>query len=184
MNLSTPTLLPGLVDKHTEFFDHMGSDHMVKDGSVNICNGFPHFFEVLLDTAIANDPMVQKGLELLEITGTDERRMKFYDCNYSACDNAPDVTATGELGPREYVACPNRGTCVAEGKLCRLPYGFTKRERDVVREIGLGLLDKEICQRLAISQDTLRNHKDNAAAKAGIERKASLAVIAHKCNLI
>lgn len=182
--LQVNSLVPGLIDSQTEFFDHLETGYSLTRGSVEEFKAIPSDLSQLIRDLIQSDKLVQIGLDRLGILSESEQVAKVYKCNYSACDNFPDITAAGHLGPREYVSCPNRGNCQAEGMLCALPFGFTKRQRDVVREIGMGLLDKEICDKLGISQDTLRNHKDSAAAKAGIERKTSLGIIAHQYKLI
>lgn len=182
--MSEELLLPGLVDNHTEYFNHHDKSLQVKSGSVHIISDLPTGFKNLIKQAIHEDRFAQRGLDKIGITEENERVQKYYSCNYSSCDQHPDVTDCGKLGPREYIPCPNRGNCEAEGMLCKIPFGLSIRQRDVVREIGFGLLDKEICAKLGISQDTLRNHKDHAAAKAGIERKTSLGIIAHQYKLL
>lgn len=181
MNVS---LIPGLIDSHTEFFDHHEVAYQVFAGTVQEASVLPEQFKHLIQLEIRSNPNIRLGLFRLGIEDEDSSITKVYKCNYSACDNHPDIDANGNLGPREYVSCVERGQCPAEGLLCKIPFGLTKRQRDVVREIGRGLLDKEICDKLSISQDTLRNHKDQAAAKAGIERKTSLAVIAHQYRIV
>ncbi len=61
---------------------------------------------------------------------------------------------------------------------------LTKRETEVLKHVGLCLYDKEICDALSISQNTLRSHKDSISLKMGIVRKTALGILAHKLNLI
>lgn len=112
---------------------------------------------------------------------------QFIRCRYSRFDGTPDIDEHGRMGATEWTICDKRGSCRAEGILCKpvsLKNGeLTRRETQVIQLIGLGLLDKEICAELYIAPDTLRNHKDNLSRKAGVERKAALAVVALRAGL-
>lgn len=54
---------------------------------------------------------------------------------------------------------------------------LTKREREVVRLVAEGLLDKEIAERLGISYTTVRTHLDRSFQKLGVGNRSRLARI-------
>lgn len=181
-------LPPGLVDDAVEFFIN---DHEVKclyKGTVYKFADFPQHIMNIVETEMLANPKALKALADWDITDPDEQIRQFIACRFGGFDYRPDIAADGMIQPAEYVDCGRRGTCPYEGKLCtsiQLPNGIlTRREIEVLKLIGQCLLDKEICDLLCISQDTLRNHKDSIAQKAGVERKPALGILAHRLNLV
>lgn len=181
-------LPPGLMDNAVEFFLH---DHEVKalyKGRPWTFSEFPPELIEIVDNDMANNPRAMKALVDWDITDPGEQMRQYIACRFGGFDNNPDICENGIIQPAEYIDCGRRGTCDHEGKLCVSivgPYGtLTKRQVEVLREIGIGLFDKEICEKLSISQDTLRNHKDAISAAFGVERKAGLSVLAYKYKLI
>ncbi|MEW2555059.1 response regulator transcription factor [Streptomyces zhihengii] len=63
---------------------------------------------------------------------------------------------------------------VADGRLA----GLTEREKDVLALIGDGLTNREIGERLHLSEKTVKNHISRLLAKLGVERRVQAAVIA------
>lgn len=63
---------------------------------------------------------------------------------------------------------------VADGRLA----GLTERETDVLALIGDGLTNREIGERLHLSEKTVKNHISRLLAKLGVERRVQAAVIA------
>lgn len=178
-------MIAGLIDKHTEFFTQAGKLYLAQNGVVSNEQEITNRFSQLLWLAIQANPQVQKGLNILGISNKKEQIFKYFQCNYADADGNADLTACGTLGEREFVRCQKRcGNCMAEGLLCKIPYGISTRELQVLKLIGKGLLDKEICDQLNIAQDTLRNHKDSISRKAGCSRKAQLSILANKLKLV
>lgn len=56
--------------------------------------------------------------------------------------------------------------------------GLSPRERDVLTLIGDGLTNRQIAQRLFLSEKTVKNHISRMLAKLGVERRIQAAVIA------
>jgi DNA-binding CsgD family transcriptional regulator len=54
---------------------------------------------------------------------------------------------------------------------------LTRREREVVKLVAEGLLDKEIAERLGISYTTVRTHLDRSFQKLGVSNRSRLARI-------
>jgi DNA-binding CsgD family transcriptional regulator len=182
------TLPPGLVSKALEFFIH---DHEIKclyKGLVFSFCDFPSEIIAWVEADMLRHPKALKALAEWDITDPDEQMRQYIACRFGGFDNNPDIEENGQVVAKEYVDCGRRGSCAYEGKLCasiQLPNGLlTKREIEVLRLIGECKFDKEICDLLNITQDTLRNHKDNISQKAGIERKPALGILAHKLKLV
>jgi len=60
---------------------------------------------------------------------------------------------------------------------------LTRREREITALIGEGLNNKEIAERLFISQSTVRTHLTSIFAKLGVPDRLKLVVYAYKHGL-
>jgi DNA-binding CsgD family transcriptional regulator len=178
-------LIAGLTNNHSEFFVQGGKIFLAKSGCVFQKKVITNRFHDLLWLAIQGNPQVKKGLEILGLKDKKSQILKYFQCNYSDADHDADLTKCGKLGEREFISCAKRcGGCPAEGLLCKIPYHISNRELQVLKLIGIGFLDKEICASLNIAQDTLRNHKDSISRKTGLSRKAQLSILANKLKLV
>jgi len=177
-------LLSTLVSTGTEYFTADHVRHVIKAGQITPIACLPIDFYNLLLNELKSDKQANKSLDQLGIKNEKDRVEKFFDCNYSAFGGDADVTSCGKLGDREVVNCKQRDSCVFEGKLCQLPNGLTRREAQVARAITKAKMDAEITADLFISQNTLRNHKNNIETKIGKNGKIAIAVWTEKVGLI
>lgn len=173
-----------LYEQSFEFFEGGQHNYQLSSGDFTIIEVLPVEFTTLLTSELVGDKSAQKGLDKLGIHDQQKRVAKFYSCNYSASDEFPDIDLNGKLGPREFVRCLERENCPAEGNLCKFPAGLSKREMQIARRIALGQMDAQICYELEISQNTLRNHKNNIERKIGATGKIAIGVWAVRMNLI
>ncbi|WBB62931.1 response regulator transcription factor [Streptomyces sp. WMMC500] len=60
--------------------------------------------------------------------------------------------------------------------------GLSPRELDVLELIGEGLTNRQIGQRLFLSEKTVKNHISRLLAKLGVERRIQAAVLASKAH--
>ena len=60
---------------------------------------------------------------------------------------------------------------------------LTDREREVIRLIGEGLKNKQIAERLSISEATVRHHLTSIFAKLDVEDRFELVVYAYRHDL-
>lgn len=182
--IQTLKLPAGLLDNDSEFFGTSSRLYELRNGivkEVSLSSGV--FYELLLAETKSNKS-VSKALDLLNLTTDESRVGAFYDCNYSSFDASPDLIDRVSLGEPEYIKCGQRGACPHEGLLCKLPFNLTKKEARILKLIGEGFLDKEICDLAFISQSTLRYHKDKISQKTQTTRKTELARTAIKIGLI
>ena len=178
----------GLVDGGIEFFIHENEIKALYKSRVFTFENFPAEVVEMVEDDMLKNPKAMKALAAWDISDEKSQMRQYISCRFGGFDAKPDFDGIGAASPAEYVACGRHGKCPHEGILCnalQVANGFlTKREIDVLKYIGMGALDKEIADSLQISVDTVRNHKDSISLKSGLERKSSLAVLAHKLNLI
>jgi DNA-binding NarL/FixJ family response regulator len=60
---------------------------------------------------------------------------------------------------------------------------LTEREREVIALVNEGLKNKQISDRLSISETTVRHHLTSIFAKLGVESRLELAIFAHRHGL-
>jgi DNA-binding NarL/FixJ family response regulator len=65
----------------------------------------------------------------------------------------------------------------------RYPDGLTQREAEVLREIAAGYSNREIADRLSISEATVKTHVNNIFSKAGLRDRAQAVVYAIRHGL-
>ncbi|HEX2075968.1 MAG TPA: AAA family ATPase [Geodermatophilus sp.] len=85
------------------------------------------------------------------------------------------------LGP------PGRGApsrAGAAGSAPSRPAGLTSREAEVLRLVGAGLLNREISERLVISENTVANHIRSILAKTGAGNRTQAAMFAAEHGLL
>ncbi|GGV65866.1 DNA-binding response regulator [Streptomyces longisporoflavus] len=121
--------------------------------------------DALLDAIMAG----AAGYVLKQIKGTDLiDAVRTVASGQSLLDPATTTRLMSTLrGPAEAAASP-------DDKLA----GLTDRERSVLALIGEGLTNRQIGQRLYLSEKTVKNHISRLLAKLGVERRIQAAVIA------
>jgi DNA-binding NarL/FixJ family response regulator len=60
---------------------------------------------------------------------------------------------------------------------------LTMREREIIRLVGLGLKNKDIANRLAISDITVRHHLSSIFGKLEVADRQKLLIVAHQYGL-
>ena len=76
---------------------------------------------------------------------------------------------------RKSTASPARG----EG-----PYGLTQREKDIIAAIAVGLANRDIAVKLAVSEITVKHHLTRIFEKLGVSNRLELALYALNNSLI
>lgn len=170
-----------LISTAAEFFKVENEVKCMVNGIVYSFNDIPKLFLNIVLKDMMSNSIALTAMKKAGITDI-EAQLKYYIGElYGAFDNNADISADGVLQPHEFVYTRKRKL----KRTIELKHGsLTEREIEVLTEIGLGKLDKEICDTLCISNDTLRNHKDNISRKSGAERKGPLSILAYKLNLV
>lgn len=88
---------------------------------------------------------------------------------------------TGRLRRRETVPTLNAEARASQAELIRL---LTEREREILAQIGKGLVTKEIAGALGISPRTVDVHRSNLMRKLDLHNATALARLAIKTHLV
>src|SRR5262249_61805847 len=72
----------------------------------------------------------------------------------------------------------------AAGRGGRVPATLTRREREIVRHVALGLRNAEVGRELSISEVTVKTHINNIFQKLGIRDRVALALYAVRNGII
>jgi DNA-binding NarL/FixJ family response regulator len=76
------------------------------------------------------------------------------------------------------------GSDISPDKRFARTYGLTRREMEVMRYIGQALNNKDIAEKLFISDQTVSVHRKNIMRKLGVNNTASMIKIAFENNLV
>ncbi|MGM0530442.1 MAG: response regulator transcription factor [Bacteroidota bacterium] len=181
------TKLPaGLIDQNVEVFDVDGELHATHNGRVYKFLSLPEdiivqFFDLLID-----DEEARKEFEKHNIKDMGFMLEEYTRCNFGAFDNKPDLK-NGRFH-REFWACPRRGNCIYNEKICpkiKARHGeISRREIDIIKFISKGLSVKQIADKLFISEKTARTHVQNIHAKTGLHNNAGVTAFAFRNNII
>jgi DNA-binding CsgD family transcriptional regulator len=77
----------------------------------------------------------------------------------------------------------SRPTCA----VCQIRHGsmrLTPRERDVLRQLAMGLTNRQMCARLGVTKNTLRTHLKTIRGKLGAADRAHMVAIARAHDLL
>lgn len=99
-------------------------------------------------------------------------------------------SAAGELLDAIHAICQGQGYAdprAAAALLCNGAYSHRRalsvREREIMRFIAQGLTNREIGQRLAISEKTIKNHVSHILSKLNCKARSQIAVTAIRIGL-
>ena len=65
----------------------------------------------------------------------------------------------------------------------QLGYGLTPREREVLGMVVAGCANKDIAQKCAVSEETIKHHLTRIFDKMGVQNRVELALLASRCGL-
>lgn len=183
-NLNLPA---GLLDGNCEFFSDGTDVYALYDGKTWKFEEFPAELIEMLNNDIQKYPDAIVSLIELDLVDPTIMLKQYARCRFGGFDGEADIE-NGQLIHTEYWECGLRGKCKHEGKLCQsIKVGdkfLTKREIEVLKCIGEGMLDKEIAAHLNISELTVPGFTKSIREKTGLSRKADLMKFIVKKNII
>ena len=86
------------------------------------------------------------------------------------------------LNKKSLAKLPSNKPDIDEKKIADL--GLSKREYEVLQEISLGLSNKEIADKLFVSESTVKTHVSNLLVKLDAQRRTQAVKIARQLNIL
>ncbi len=149
---------------------------------------FPASAKLILQNELEADPVAQAALDILGIDDNEKRLEKFGLCRFGGFDDKADYNKDKKRLTPEYYDCGQRGSCPVEGKLCRFVQtenGYlTPREIEFIKLIAQDLADKQIADKLGISESTANTHRRNIQHKIGCNSKVGICRFAVEKRII
>lgn len=185
------TTLPGTSLNQAEvFFDHEQNDLLlINGGRITPFDDWPIEILTIFSEELNNDPVAQATLDADKIINPTECLFLFIKCRYGALNKKADIT-NGHLDDNtEYFNCGLRnGRCKHEGKRCHELVSIngilSRREKEVMICIAQGMTAKEVGEKLYISEDTVRSHRQSIIYKIGGHNVQDLTRFACKRGLM
>jgi DNA-binding CsgD family transcriptional regulator len=181
------SLYPGLLCDSVEFFRFGKQLKFMTSGAVKPFYELSSMHYQLLREQAHADKDAWEVLMIMHPDSEMKRIEKYTSCNFSGLDYTPDIER-GELQKGEYWDCPERGSCIGEGKICK-PLTFngqviSKLEIEIIK---LSVTDKKneaIAQELLLPLGTFHLIKKKLHEKLGVASKQQLVLIAIALNII
>lgn len=132
---------------------------------------------VVLTAAISDDEMsqaIKKGASGLVLKESSPEQLLECVRRVHAGERWLDPEAMSRVGP------PGPPPHAADDRAASL----TAREREVVRMIASGLRNRDIGERLSISENTVKVHLHNIYEKLGVEGRMELLLLAQELKLV
>ena len=189
MRLPVEQRIPsGLIGQEAEIFYHLVDVYALYKGCCIVFSEWPEELLVLLEEDMAKHPLAIQALIDLGVEDRLAMLWQYARCRFGSFDGRPDIDEAGNLQHTEYWDCGFRGECPHEGKLCssiKVANGIlTPREIDVIRLVADDLMNKEIADRLFISEKTVPVHLQNILRKIAGKRKGDIIKFAINHNII
>jgi len=118
--MKNSNVLPGMACSSIEIFVVENVVKAIHAGKVKDFSELPGGVVELLKEEINKDENVKLALHQMQPLSDWKRLEQFAKCRFGGLDYNADIK-NGELQDGEFWDCPNRGTCIHEGILCKLP---------------------------------------------------------------
>jgi DNA-binding NarL/FixJ family response regulator len=94
-----------------------------------------------------------------------------------------DPAVAGKLVGMLGNAQPERSPLPAPARTAAIETDLTERELEVLRLIGTGATNREIADRLVVSEGTVKNHVSSILSRLGLRDRTQAALFAHEHGL-
>ena len=182
MTTAPAFLVPGI--NAFEFFTINGDLFYVSNGKqkkIEHYTDIPVKVSELIEDILIKNKQLFEGLVLIAGNNIENIILQFVKCRLSGNDSYSDII-NGVL-TEEFIECEKRGSCIAEKCVCRF-MGLTPREIEVIKLIAAGYADKQIADKLGMSEQTMPVHRKHIHSKLGTESKPQITAFALKHNII
>lgn len=118
--METPKIYAGLLGPGIEIFQSDDGLKIIQDGRIKPFSAAPYSVIARLLEQIAKEPETFEILKKWHPDSEMKQVEQFASCRFGGLDFTPDIK-NNKLQDGEYHPCPKRGTCEAEGILCKMP---------------------------------------------------------------
>lgn len=165
----------GLIDNNVEFFAHNGALYSLQNGQRSQFPNLPEKHINFLENQFLQDMQGRETVAHLPVA--DQLRV-YSICRFGGCNNIPDNSEGVCTDEYEYYDCGFRGSCKYEGRRCKEIVAkngvITQRQLEIMKLVASGLFNKEIADRLSISENTVANHLSNIFDKIGDRSRVTI----------
>ena len=158
----------GLTDSNLEFFAHGRELFSLQNGNRYHYPDMPAEHLEFLQQTLELDTT---GLETLNDVPEEDKIRVYGICRFGGCNATPDSSDGECIDKSEYFDCGIRGRCQFEGKRCKelstVNGILSFRQLQIMILVASGHINKEIADRLHISENTVANHLANIHQKIG-----------------
>ncbi len=125
------------------------------------------FEKLLQDDAAMND---------LKHLSQESALEQFSFCIFGAADSEPDFCESGKLKKAENFICSDNCQCLKwpSKQITIEGQAITSRQLEIIQLMASDLADKQIADKLGITESTLDSHKTKIFEKAGVFSKSGL----------
>jgi len=174
-------LPPGITDANLEIFADGTKLMATFNGAIMIFEQLPDSIKSAFEKLLDADKIALKYLSK-EYSTKEEMLYQYVWCNFGGWNMKPDLDK--ETTTKEYWDCGCRGKCKAEGIICNMPFRFRPRELEFISLCSKDLADKQIADKMKISNNTATTYRQNITKKLGsVSSKVGIAVFAIENNL-
>lgn len=180
-NFISQLLPPGLIDENLEIFADGTKLMATYNGVTIIFEALPDAIKYQFEKILNADKVALEYLEK-EYKTKEEMLYQYVWCNFGGWNMKPDLDK--ETTTKEYWDCGCRGRCKAEGIICNMPFRFSPRELEFISLCSNDLADKQIADKMNISNNTATTYRQNITKKLPtVNSKVGIAVFAIENNL-
>ncbi|AEV34191.1 response regulator containing a CheY-like receiver domain and an HTH DNA-binding domain [Owenweeksia hongkongensis DSM 17368] len=184
---NTNQIQAGVADRGLEIFNQGDRTLATYAGHTYKFKDLPNHILNLIRMDLALNERAQKALIQWGYSDESERLEKYASCRFGGIDLFPDVNTCGELTP-DHHDCPSRSSCPFNGVICVKPAGvngeISPREMEVLKLIAMDYMEKEIAEKLEITQTGVAKHRKALFNKIGVQSSIGLTHWAITHNII
>lgn len=165
----------GIIDNNVEFFAHNNALYSLQNGQRRQFPNMPEEHLQFLETQFCKDVIGRATVQHLLV---DDQLRIYSICRFGGCNDIPDNTDGECTDDKEYFNCGFRGSCKYEGIRCKEVAAvggvISPRQLEIMKLVSIGLYNKEIADRLSISENTVANHLANIFDKIGDRSRVTI----------
>ena len=187
MTTTSQKIYPGLICDSVEMFQDGGQLLTITNGTVKPFRELSFYYIQIIREAIQKDQSANYELHRMHPDSEMKRVEQFAICNFSGLDYVPDIQ-NGVLQEGEYWACPKRGHCPGEGKICKsLKYNgkaLSPVEINIIKLLTTDITNEAMASDLLLPFGTFHLVKKKLYEKLGVATKQEITIIALQLNII